>query len=426
MEQADIPAIATEIDLHGMRSWLIGALTRSFQEARKNKLKTFNEHSYDIHWMENIIRLTDAILEHYYEPSASVSFVIYDPMIREIFAAPFVDRVVHHFLYSIQYGWWDRRFIADSYSCREGKGTLYGIKRTQGMMRRASDNFTKEAMIIKLDIQGYFMSLPREKLYERVKWGLVQQFQPHFKLSSAYELYQICLFLWRQILFDDPVKKSWRRGTLKDWLVLPKEKSLYEQPPGRGIVIGNLTSQLVSNIYLDQLDRYVRYELGYKNYGRYVDDFLIIVPIEEYQKAKQDVKKIERFLKDELQLTLHPKKRYYQSVYKGVSFLGARIYPRCLYPSDRIQKKFEQALYNLRSGRVKNETVISYFGYLKHLDADKYVKKVFDKYGYDYDLYLESKTPTRRPWNDIIDDMRSSPMPEHLKNRGRRSRENKQ
>ena len=407
MEPADIPKIISEIDLHGMRKWLIKALTQSFREARKNKLGTFNEHRYDERWEENVIRLTNAVMEHYYEPSASISFVIYDPMIREIFAAPFVDRVVHHFLYKMQGGWWDRRFIADSYSCREKKGTLYGIYRAQRMMQQVSNNFTEPAYIIKLDIRGYFMSLPREKLYERVRWGLYRQFKPYFQYSSAYELYKVCCFLWRQILFDDPVKKSRRRGTIRDWKVLPPEKSLYTQPPGRGIVIGNLTSQLVSNIYLDQLDRFIKYHLGYQYYGRYVDDFFILVPESQYKAAKTDVQKIEHFLKDELGLTLHPKKRYYQSIYKGMSFLGARIYPRCLYPSNRLQKKFKRALSKLNTGQIRDEAVISYFGYMRHIDADKYVERLFDKYGLDFNLFLESKIPDRRSLNEIMRDLKS-------------------
>lgn len=413
----DIPTATAEIEELGIHQWLLKEFVISFREARKNKRHTFNEHTYDVNWAENISHLVDTVIERYYVPSSSISFVIFEPMIREIFAAPFADRIIHHFLYRMQYVWWDRRFIPDSYSCRENKGTLYAIQRAQKMMQQATNNFTKEAYIIKLDISGYFMSLPRKKLFERVKWGLFQQFKPYFNNSSAFELYQICLFLWHQIIFDDPVKKSRRRGPLHNWNHLPPEKSLYTRPIGIGIVIGNLTSQLVSNIFLDQLDRFIRYNLGYKYYGRYVDDFFIIVPAKQYAQAKQDVKKIETFLKSELNLTLHPKKRYYSSVYKGMSFLGARIYPHCLYPSNRLQKHFEQTLYNLKHRDVSDETIISYFGFFVHLDAKNYIKKVFKKYHIGYDLYLETLQSRHRPWEDIIYDMRCdihhTPRPNH-------------
>ena len=408
MEPIKINSIIEYIGLHGMRNWFIRALTISFKEARKNKLKTFNEHRYDENWSENIVRLADAVLERYYAPSSSISFVIYDPMIREIFAAPFVDRIIHHFLYRMQGGWWDRRLIPDAYSCREEKGTLYAIQRVQKMMQQASHDFTEEAYVLKLDIRGYFMSLSRGKLLERIKWGLDHQFEPYLNDSIGCELYKLCYFLWRQILLDDPVEKSRRRGTAYDWMVLPPEKSLYTQAKGRGIVIGNLTSQLVSNVYLDQLDRYIKFDLRTDYYGRYVDDFLRIVNYRDLERAKADTKRIEKFLKDDLDLTLHPKKHYCQSIYKGVPFLGARIYPHCLYPSDRIQAKFKRALAGYRTGRIKDETLISYLGFVEHLDADKYVKRLFDKYGYDFRLYQEFKDKKhRRSMQQILDDLKN-------------------
>ena len=400
--QADLPAIIEQINYHGMRTYLIRAFTNAFREARKGKLKTFNEHSYDERWPINIPHLVDAVLERYYKPSASISFIVYDPMVREIFAAPFVDRIIHHFLYDLQGGWWDHRFIHDSYSCRDGKGTLYGVLRTHQMMRRVTHNLKEPAYIIKLDVRGYFMSLPREALYQRIKWGLDRQFAPYMHQSAGFELYKLCCFLWRQVLMDDPAGKSHRRGDRSGWKILPPEKSLYCQPPGQGIVIGNLTSQLVSNIYLDQLDRFVKFELGYDYYGRYVDDFFYMMPSSEYQQAKHDVQVIERFLKERLRLTLHPKKRYYGSVYQGVSFLGYRIYPHCLYPSNRLQQKLRKIAYELKRGTARPEIVTSYFGLLAHMNADNFVKRLFNTYGLDYRLYEEIKRTDRRPLDEII------------------------
>ena len=409
MEQADLNKIIKEIGEMGMRNWLIKTFTVAFREARKGKLKTFNEHAYDERWTENIPKLVDTIIERYYKPSGSISFIVHEPMMREIFAAPFVDRIVHHFLYELQAGWWDKRLIDTSYSCREGKGTLYAVQKTQQQMRQVSHNFTMPAYYIKLDIQGYFMSLPRERLYKRIQWGLTQQFRPYFHSSEAYQLYLVCNFLWRQVLMDDPVSKSRRRGLIRDWKILPAEKSLYAQPEGQGIVIGNLTSQMASNIYLDQLDRFVKYDLGYRYYGRYVDDFIMLVTEAQYNQAKKDVKIIEKYLKDELLLTLHPKKRQYQSIYKGVPFVGARIYPHCIFPSNRLQQKFNHTLHAIRYGEeIKNETIMSYLGFLKNCDASKYVKRMFEKYGLDYSLYLELMKPKeeRRSWDEIIDELK--------------------
>lgn len=402
----DVVALGEEIESMGMRKWLMRELAWAFREARKNKLKTFNEHQYEVNWMENVAKLTDAIMERTYKPSGSVSFIIYDPMVREIFAAPFIDRVVHHFLYEICGGWWDRHFIYDSYSCRDDKGTLLGILRVQKMMRRASENLTKDAYVVKLDIKGYFMSLPRKELYEEVKWGLDQQFGADLDQKGVYDLYKLCIYLWRMVLLDDPVQKSYRRGPLRNWNDLPPEKSLYTRDPGLGIVIGNLTSQLVSNIYLNRLDRYIKYDLGYQYYGRYVDDFVIIVPADKYAQLLKDIKKIEKFLRVELRMVLHKKKRYVQHVKKGVNFLGARVYPYCIYPSNRVQSKFREELRKYLKYGQNQEKLTSYMGLIRHMDAGKFVKREFDKYGLDFDLFLESESEDRRSFDEILWELR--------------------
>lgn len=405
---ADLKPIATSINRHGLRGWLLRELAKSFEDARKNKRKTHNEHDFEIRWGEFLRNLTSAVLEQHYRPSASIAFIVFDPKIREIFAAPFIDRVIHHFLYRMQSPWWERRLIYDSYSCRKHKGTLFGVLRIQKMMQRATKGGTEEAMYIKLDLQGYFMSLNRQKLFEHIDHGLMSQYAPYFKCKPIYLLYNLCRFLWRVTLMDDPSEKARRRGPLKNWKLLPFYKSLFTQTKGLGIVIGNLTSQLVSNIYLDQLDRFIKFELGYQYYGRYVDDFIIIVPKNQYNQAKRDVKKIEDFLSS-LGLTLHPKKRQYQSVYKGLTFLGIRITPFCLYPAERLQRHFEQAAKGLGPRKTNNTTLISYLGILVHLDADKYVSRVFRQYGIDYALWQEWCLPEKqltRKKSAIANDMR--------------------
>lgn len=151
-----------------------------------------------------------------------------------------------------------------------------------------------------MDLQGYFISLPREKLCRKILKDIDKQFEPYWERGAARALYALCKFLWESVILDDPVKKARKRGALSNWdpEVLPKNKSLRE----------------------------------------------------------------------ELELTLHPKKRYMQSVYKGMPYLGARIYPRCLYPSDRTQAKFWKAVRDYDSGVGKAESVISYLGHMKHLD----------------------------------------------------------
>ena len=383
MPPVDVKLVVKEMHRLGLKRWLLIALTEAFETARKGKLKSFDEHSFDVNWMQNLVRLRDAVLAWRYETGKSVAFVVFDPMVREIFAAPFKDRVIHHFLYALQAPWWDAHFIYDSYSCRVGKGTLMGIHRVKRMMQQATDNFTHDAIVFKMDISGCFMSFPRRGLLERVEWGLERQFAEVRDDPMGRQLYYICKYLWGKVLLDDPAEKAWRRGPRWHWhpQVLPERKSLFCQAKGYGLPIGNVTSQLASNIYLDQLDRYVKYELGYDYYGRYVDDFVRIVPADEKGKLLADVGKIERFLKEEMELKLHPDKKYCQSVWKGVSFVGARIYPRAIYPSDRMQARFKAALRDLVGGRGSLESLQSYLGLMEHLQAEDYVDEVMERYG---------------------------------------------
>ena len=382
MQPVDLREIVREMNEKGLRQWLLIELEKSFRDAKKGKLGTTDENSFEVCWMANLVHLCDTILDRTYQPGEGIAFVIFDPMVREIFAAPFRDRVVHHFLYNMCMGWWDRRLIHNTFSCRVGKGTLAANKTAQRHMLKATRNCTRHAIVVKCDIKGYFMSLPREKLVKRVIWGLERQFKDVMDEPMGRKLFEICKFLWEMILLDDPIEKAVKRGPLSNWdpKVLPPSKSLYCQPFGYGIVIGNVTSQMVSNIYLDLLDRFITIELGYKCYGRYVDDFYIMVPSSEWPRLREDLKRIREFLSEELELTLHPKKMYVQDVYKGFTFAGARVTPHCRMPSNRVQRHFEAALKRLAQGEGNIEGVISYIGLMRHMDSWKYVTKQLEKY----------------------------------------------
>ncbi len=369
---------------YSSKARILGCLTKelyiAYLDARKGKRKTFDEYKFEMHALLNIVNLANTIANRTYRPSRGTAHVIYNPVIREIFAACFRDRVVHHWIYNMVYDWWDKHFIYDSYSCRVGKGTLFGIKRLKHHIESVAENGLHEAWVIKLDIQGYFMSMRRDLLYERAVWGLNQQ----FKDRKNWRYYTL-KFLWAQIIFDDPCRGVRRKGWPNDWKDVPDTKSLFKQKPGIGIVIGNLTSQLLSNILLDLLDRFVTEELGYKHYGRYVDDFYIVVPKEDLVKAKADIKRIEAFLK-RLGLTLHPKKRMIQPAKRGVPFLGAVVYPNRILPGARIKKNAFLAFDEVVSGKRSADTVISYMGHMKHYKSDKALSELFDKVGWIYNF----------------------------------------
>lgn len=367
------PQLRGKID----EEWFSKKLFEAFMKARKHKQRSVDEFIFEANWPENLQILMDEILDGKYKPSRSVAFVTHKPVDREIFAAPFRDRVVHHFIYDMVADWWDRRFIYNSFSCRKGKGTLFGIKQCQKAMRKVTKGGKERGFVVKLDVQGYFMSLSRQKLYERAVWGLKRQY------PSGGAVYRLLRYLWQEIIFDDPIKGVRKRPPLSDWNALPDSKTLFKQPEGQGIVIGNLSSQLLSNIYLDLLDRFVTKQLGYKYYGRYVDDFYIMVPYAERGHVIRDVKVIEEFLLG-IGLTLHPKKRYFQPIEKGMEFLGVWVHPNKIVPGSRFRKSFYQAAYACMAGLKDADVMASYLGYCKHYNSRKLCEKVFDSVGWKY------------------------------------------
>ena len=356
------------------------ALYVAYLEARKGgKRATHDEHIFEVNADENLELLRADILDKTYEPSRSSAHIIYNPVIREIFAATFRDRVVHHLVFDTVYDWWDKRMIEDAYSCRVGKGTLYGIQRLDHHIRAVSHNYARKAYILKLDIQGYFMSLPRRELYERAIWGLDRQFAG----NTGSREYDTIRFLWYKTIYDDPIHGVRKKGDLTGWDKLPASKSLFGQPSGKGIVIGNLTSQLLSNVYLDMLDRFVIYDLGYKHYGRYVDDFYIVVSEEELPQLKKDVVAIEEFLKLK-QLTLHPKKRMLREAEQGVPFLGAVVHKNHIVPGQRLWKNTRVACREVMMGVKNEDTIVSYLGHAKYMNSTKMLSKAFYEVGWEY------------------------------------------
>ena len=193
-----------------------------------------------------------------------------------------------------------------------GKGTLFGIERLEHHIRSVSQNYTRSCYVLKLDILGYFMSISRARLYEIVIEGI----QGH----AGDALYPYMVDLLGKVIFNDPVKGCRIKGSPSDWDGLPPSKSLFHAAPGCGLPIGNLTSQLFSNIYLNRLDQFVKRTLKVNHYGRYVDDFYLVDSSWEFLLAC--VEPIRRFLLEDLQLTLHPRKLWLQEQSKGVTFLG--------------------------------------------------------------------------------------------------------
>lgn len=300
----------------------------AYLECRRHKRNSMAALAFEIDLEQNLLQLYREITDGTYRISPSLTFVVEKPVKREVFAADFRDRIVHHLLIKRLKPYFEREFIYDSYACREGKGTLMGVKRVRRFIAQCSKGYTEDCYILKCDISGFFMNIDRTIL-----WRMLEQFICSKEMADK----ELILRLTEQIVMHNPTVDCHINGSIERWNGLPNDKSLFGtngQPmpnkktrqlefdfaEPKGLPIGNLTSQWFGNFYLNRLDHYVKHQLGIRYYGRYVDDFVIIHPDREYLKGV--IPLIEKFLSEQLKLKLHPKKRYLQHFSKGLTFLG--------------------------------------------------------------------------------------------------------
>jgi len=347
------------------RDALFRALTLAYLEARRFKRWKTNTLQLSVRGERNLRALSKKIIDRCYFIKPSLCFVSFSPVKREIFAGDFQDRVVHHLVFQIINPFYNKLFINDCYSCRQERGTSYGIKRAAYFMRASSKNFKRPAYVLKLDISGYFMNIDQRKLYQKNKI-LIERF-----LKQDQATTNLLLYLIKKIIFNDPTKNCHLRGSLQDWQGLPKNKSLFFAAPGKGLPIGNLTSQLFGNVYLNDFDHFVKEKLKCRYYGRYVDDLFFCSHDKEFLKSL--IPKIKKYLKNKLDLDLHPKKIYLQDCKHGVNFLGAFIRSGKIYAGKRIKRNFYQAINEaLNNTESKVNFFNSYLGMLK----DKHTYKL--------------------------------------------------
>ena len=344
-------------------------LFNAYFSARANKRNTRNAIKFEMAYEHNLIVLYEEIATRNYEPRPSICFIVNKPVKREVFAADFRDRIVHHLIFNYISPVFEKRFINDSYSCRKGKGTHYGIQRADHFIRSCSENYHNNCYILKMDIQGYFMSIDRSLLYEMVNRVIIKN---SGKITGDIET---ILYTIRRTIFNDPVKGCIIKSKMSEWKDLPLSKSLFYAGKNQGLPIGNLTSQLFANIYLDEFDHFMKQQMNLKYYGRYVDDIVVVHPDQYYLKTV--IPAVREYLKTKLMLQLHPRKIYLQHYSKGVAFLGAVIKPYRIYIANRTKTNFFTAIQQqnniARSHKPTKEEKVkfltsmnSYLGIMKH------------------------------------------------------------
>ncbi|NOT13393.1 MAG: hypothetical protein HOP23_16445 [Methylococcaceae bacterium] len=355
-------------------------LFEAYQACRHSKRNTRNALAFEVDYETNLLNLCSDINNGSYKPNKSIAFIVNKPVKREIFAADFRDRVVHHLVVSKLNPLFEKAFIYDSYACRVGKGTHFGIQRVDRFIRQCSHNYSRDCFVLKLDIKGFFMHINKAILFAALQTFIEQKY-----LASDKEL---LLELCQKIIFYDPTQHCIIKSKRSAWQGLPPDKSLFYSAPQCGLPIGNLTSQVFANFYMNGLDHFIKHDCGIRYYGRYVDDFIVVHENNDYLKSLIPVIKVR--LQERLQLTLHPNKIYLQHYTKGVQFLGAVIKPHRIYIAKRSQGNFYAAIEK-QNNMVKEQkpskeqqaaflsSMNAYLGLMKHYKTHKLRKRLLFK-----------------------------------------------
>jgi RNA-directed DNA polymerase len=312
----------------------LAELFQAYDDCRKYKRNTMNALAFEVDYENNLLKLCAEINNGTYQPGRSVAFIVTQPVTREIFAADFRDRVVHHLVINKLNPLFEREFIYDSYACRLGRGTSFGIKRLDSFIRCCSQNYSQDCYVLKLDIAGFFMHINQDILVEK----LAKFIHEKYVYADKWLLLELC----KKIIYNNATKNCVIKSKQCAWNTLPTNKSLFYSTYRCGLPIGNLTSQIFANFYMNTLDHFVKSNLGVRFYGRYVDDCVLVHQDKEYLKLL--ITKIRVFLNLHLKLTLHPKKIYLQHYTKGIKFLGVVLKPGRIYIANRTKGNFYQAI----------------------------------------------------------------------------------
>lgn len=286
----------------------------AYFDCRRRKRNSTEQLAFEIDLEHNLYTLWQDLVAGTYRIGPSQAFVVTHPKVREIWAASFRDRVVHHVIYNAASERFIRRFITDCYACLPGRGTLYARDRVARAARSLTQGWSRDGFYLKLDIANFFNSIDHDILERLV---LARIHQPWIR------------DLVRAVIRHDPRPGAVVRSSPELFAAVPRHKSYLHAPPGKGLPIGNLTSQFFANVYLDGLDQLVKHTLRPRFYGRYVDDFLMMA--ETADELLHHKTRIEHDLATHRALRLHPHKIVLNRIAHGINFVGYIIKPGRTY-----------------------------------------------------------------------------------------------
>ncbi len=300
---------------------------REFSRGKRNKLDV---QEFEFNLEDNLFQLHYELKTKTYQHSHYTPFNICDPKLRRIHKAIVKDRVLHHAIFRILYPIFDKSFIYDSYSCRLNKGTHRAVLRLETFCRKLSRNNIKNIFALKCDIKKFFDSINQDILLNLI--------QKKIKDQNAV------------------------------WLIGKIIKSFKT-----GLPLGNVTSQLFANIYLNELDQFVKDKLKIKYYLRYCDDFVILK--ERKENLEKFIKPINNFLETELNLSLHQDKIIIRKYHQGIDFLGYVVLPYHIVLRAKTRRRI---LKRIKNNNLSLQSINSYLGILKHCRGYK-IKKEIEK-----------------------------------------------
>ncbi len=328
----------------------------AFRKARKGKSKKFYVIEFEANLIENLLRLQEELISKTYNPQPLKRFIIRDPKTRKIHASSFRDRIVHHAIVNILEPIFEKIFICDSFASRKDKGTHKAIERFERFMKKVSrngrlvknsfSNNSIEGYMLKADIKSYFDNVDHEILINIIK---------------------------KKVNDSDAI-----------WLIKQVLNNFKNISAGKGMPLGNLTSQFFANVYLNELDYFVKHTLRAKFYIRYVDDFIILH--RSKKRLEYFRKEIEKFL-TKLKIKLHPDKSKIVAFRNGISFLGYRVFYHYKLLVKRNLRLLKIKVLMFRNNEIPTDKFAEFFegwcGYAKWANSYKLrrsiVKRIYDK-----------------------------------------------
>jgi retron-type reverse transcriptase len=285
--------------------------------------------------MDNIFELHDELTDKTYRHGGYKSFYITDPKLRHIHKAGVRDRLVHHAIYRQLYPFFAKKFITDSYSCQLGKGTHKAVAKFKTFARKSGKNHTATCWVLKCDIKKFFESIDHDVL---------------LKILKNYIQDNDIIDLLTEII------KS------------------FEIRPGKGVPLGNLTSQLFVNIYMNKFDQFVKHKIKAKYYVRYADDFVFLST--DRSALIENLKLVGEFLSKELKIKLHPEKISLKTMTSGIDFLGWVNFPHHAVLRTKTKRRM---IYRIKENKT-SQSLASYLGLLRHGNTFKLREELLNDY----------------------------------------------